>query len=154
MHAPGMPGKFSPTTEFHRKPLVSDPARAVMHVGIANPQWRGKRSRHSRRMHNPQFYVSGKMEYTPYSWPEPPVTHPTKDISCEIQIPWNAKVKQRLIWSQRYFAHICIGTFSMENINTLNLKFYRNCVSGTSPWTATGPVLIHYPYTWGEYNIN
>ena len=35
-------------------------ARAVMHVGIANPWWRGKRSRHSRRMHNPQIYVSGK----------------------------------------------------------------------------------------------
>ena len=35
-------------------------ARAVMHVGIANPQLRGKRSRHSRRMRNPQFYVSGK----------------------------------------------------------------------------------------------
>ena len=35
-------------------------APAVMHVGIANPQWRGKRSRHSRRMHNPQFYVFGK----------------------------------------------------------------------------------------------
>ena len=35
-------------------------ARAVMHVGIANPRWRGKRPRHSRRMHNPQFYVSGK----------------------------------------------------------------------------------------------
>ena len=31
-----------------------------MHVGIANLQWQGKRSRHSRRMHNPQFYVSGK----------------------------------------------------------------------------------------------
>ena len=31
-----------------------------MHVGIANPHWRGKRSRHSRRMRNPQFYVSGK----------------------------------------------------------------------------------------------
>ena len=31
-----------------------------MHVGIANPRWRGKRSRHSRRMRNPQFYVSGK----------------------------------------------------------------------------------------------
>ena len=25
-----------------------------MHVGIANPRWRGKRSRHSWRMHNPQ----------------------------------------------------------------------------------------------------
>ena len=34
-------------------------ARAVMHVRIANPRWRGKRSRHSRRMRNPQFYVSG-----------------------------------------------------------------------------------------------
>ena len=31
-----------------------------MHVGIANPCWRGKRSRHSQRMRNPQFYVSGK----------------------------------------------------------------------------------------------
>ena len=30
-------------------------ARAVMHVGIANPRWRGKRSRYSRRMRNPQF---------------------------------------------------------------------------------------------------
>ena len=35
-------------------------ARAAMHVGIANSRWRGKRSRHSRRMHNPQCYVSGK----------------------------------------------------------------------------------------------
>ena len=29
-------------------------------VGIANPQWRGKRSQHPRRLRNPQFYVSGK----------------------------------------------------------------------------------------------
>ena len=32
-------------------------ARVVMHVGIANPRWQGK---HSRCIHNPQFYVSGK----------------------------------------------------------------------------------------------
>ena len=34
-----------------------------MHVGIANPRWwdkRSRHSRHSRRMCNPQFYVSGK----------------------------------------------------------------------------------------------
>ena len=30
-----------------------------MHVGIPNPRWRGKRSRHSRRMRNPKIYVSG-----------------------------------------------------------------------------------------------
>ena len=43
------------------------PARAVMHVGIANPRWRGKRSRHSRRMRNPQFYVPGKRPIE--NWP-------------------------------------------------------------------------------------
>ena len=31
-----------------------------MHVGIANPRWRGKRSRHSRRMRNSLFHVSVK----------------------------------------------------------------------------------------------
>ena len=55
---------------LQRKPLVSDPgrhhgtcvthARAVMHVGIANPRWQGKRSLHSRRIRNPEFYVSDK----------------------------------------------------------------------------------------------
>ena len=35
-------------------------ARAERHVGITNLRWRGKRSRHFRRMRNPQFYVSGK----------------------------------------------------------------------------------------------
>ena len=34
--------------------------RVVMYVGIANPWWLGKLSRHSRRLHNPQFDVSGK----------------------------------------------------------------------------------------------
>ena len=45
---------------IQREPLVNDPslhhgtcdARAVMHVGIANPRRRVKRSRHSRRMRN------------------------------------------------------------------------------------------------------
>ena len=67
-HAPGMPAMFSPP------PWVSDPAasrhardaRAVMHAEIAYwrcflwSRWRGKRSRHSRRMHYPQFHVSVK----------------------------------------------------------------------------------------------
>ena len=37
---------------------------AMMHVGIPNPQWRRKRSRHSQRMHNSQFYVSCKRPIT------------------------------------------------------------------------------------------
>ena len=63
-----MPGTFSPQPTWkeyassrsrHASRHVRH-VRAVMHVGIANPLWRGKRSRHSRRMHNLQFYVSGK----------------------------------------------------------------------------------------------
>ena len=67
-HAPGMPETFSPP------PRVSDPdmhhGTSVTHVPCWMPgsltsgfllSWRwGKRSRHFRRMRNPQFYVSGK----------------------------------------------------------------------------------------------
>ena len=67
-NAPGMPGMF-PRHRLQRKPLVSDPGMhhdtCVTHVpwcmsGSLTRRWQGKRSRHSRRMRNPQFYVSGK----------------------------------------------------------------------------------------------
>ena len=65
-HAPGIPETFSP-------PWVSDPdmhhGACVTHVlwcmpesltsGFLWSRWWGKRSRHSRRMCNPPFYVSG-----------------------------------------------------------------------------------------------
>ena len=67
-HVPGMPGTFSPP------PLVSNPdlhhGTCVTHVPWCMPGsltsgflWSrgpGKRSQHSRRMRNRQFYVSGK----------------------------------------------------------------------------------------------
>ena len=59
-------GNVFPATDFKGNRLLAIPAcitrdaRAVMHVGIANMLWRGNRSRHSRCMRNPQFYVSGK----------------------------------------------------------------------------------------------
>ena len=65
---PGMAGTFFPATDLkeitrsrsrHASRHVRH-ARAALHVGIANPRWRGRRSRHSRRMPNPQFYVSGE----------------------------------------------------------------------------------------------
>ena len=72
-HAPGMPGTFSPPLR------VSDPdmhhGMSVTHVPCFMPGsltsgflWsrrRGKRSRHSRCMRNPQFYVSGR---GPWQW--------------------------------------------------------------------------------------
>ena len=64
----GNAGNIFPATDFKGNRLLASRhasrharhARAVMHVGIANPRWWGKRSRQSRRMRNPQFYVSGK----------------------------------------------------------------------------------------------
>ena len=65
-HAPGMLGAFSPpltskeTVSFLSRHASRHVRHAVIHVGIANPRCRGKSSRYSWRMHNPQFYVSGK----------------------------------------------------------------------------------------------
>ena len=67
-HSPGMPG----TLPRHRRLPIPTciMARAVTHVRWCIPgslthgflwrRWRGKLSRHSRRMRNPQFYVSCK----------------------------------------------------------------------------------------------
>ena len=75
-HSPGMPGTFSPLLRF------SDPAmhhgRCVTHVPwcmsgslTSGFLWsQGKRSRHSRRMHNQQFYVSGKRPICIYAYNE------------------------------------------------------------------------------------
>ena len=67
-HAPGMPGTFSPTTAFSDTDMHH--GTCVTHVpwcmsgsltsGFLWSRWRGKRARHSRRMRNPRFYVSGK----------------------------------------------------------------------------------------------
>ena len=68
-HAPGMPRTFSPPP-----PRVSNSdmhhGTCVRHVPQCMPgsltsaflwnRWRGKQSRHSRCMRNPQFYASGK----------------------------------------------------------------------------------------------
>ena len=67
-HAPGMPGMISPP------PRISDPdvhhctcmtqvpwcTTETLTNGFIWSRWRGKRSRHSRRMRNTQVYVSGK----------------------------------------------------------------------------------------------
>ena len=80
-----------PRHRLQNKPFVSDPgvhhSTCLMHAGIANPQWRGKGSRHSRRMRNPQFYVSDK-------WPTGCCTAPSwwlliVDINCHSKC-WKA----------------------------------------------------------------
>ena len=63
-HAPGLPGTFSPRVrdpDIHHGTCVTH-VPWCMSGSLTSDfiRWRGKRSRHSRRMRNPQFYVSGK----------------------------------------------------------------------------------------------
>ena len=104
---------------FFSPPRVSDPdmqhGTCVTHVtwcmpgyltsGVIWSRWRGKRSRHSRRMRNPQFYVSGKRPIAAdvlAHWFEPMMvsklthicvtwSHWVKD---QIYIIWNICIKQ------------------------------------------------------------
>ena len=67
-HASGMPGTFSPppwvsNSDMHHGTCVAHVPWCMpgsLTSGFRQSWWRGKRSRHSRRMRKPQFYVSGK----------------------------------------------------------------------------------------------
>ena len=84
-----------------------------MHVGIANPRCRGKRSRHSRRIRSPQVLriwqeVHGEFSskppfvFPPITWPRP-----TNGISIEIAI-WSKFAVLWLKYAQltRNFAYV------------------------------------------------
>ena len=71
-HAPGMPGTFSPTPrvsdpDMHHGTCVTHLPRCMSGSLTSGSIWSrsGKRSRHSRRMLNPQFYVSSKRPIVP-----------------------------------------------------------------------------------------
>ena len=106
-HAPDMPGTFPPP------PRVSDPdmhhGTCVTHVpwcmpgsltsGFLGSRWRGKRSRHSQRMRNPQFYVSGKrpIEATPVM-----TNHQQKDLDMYAKLELNAMLYKHLPSFENY----------------------------------------------------
>ena len=64
----GKPGKFSPPSclrdpDMHQGTCVTHMPWCIpgsLTSVFRRSRWRGKRSRHSRRISNPQFYVSGK----------------------------------------------------------------------------------------------
>ena len=65
-HSPGMPGTLFPRVshrDMHHGTCVTHVPWCIpgsLTSGFLWSQWREKRSRHSRRMRNPQFYASGK----------------------------------------------------------------------------------------------
>ena len=113
-HAPGMPGAFSPP------PPVSDldkhQGTCVTHVpwcmsvaltsGFLWSRWPGKRSRHSRRMRNPQFYVSGKRPMACDQFSTKALHKPMQTYCQELQLNLNKNIQLFLkkmhfkIWSE------------------------------------------------------
>ena len=96
-----------PRHQLQRKPLVSNPG---MHHGtcVTHVPWcmsgsltcggRGKRSRHSRRMRNPQFYVSGK---------RPMETHSTWLAFCERIHQWLVDFPQKMVSDADLWCFLC-----------------------------------------------
>ena len=74
LHALGMPETFSPPTrvsgpDMHHGTCVTHVPWCIpglLTSGFLWSRWRGKHSRHSRHIHNPRFYVSGKRPISNY----------------------------------------------------------------------------------------
>ena len=111
VHAPVLPGKFFalPISIASLRFRHARDARAVMHIGIANPQRREKRSRHSRHVHNPQPYASDKR---PIEWSLPSQTFPRLRYNYPVNVIFHAF---HYNWDSTTF-HVMLFVFTQMNI--------------------------------------
>ena len=93
-HAPGMLGTVSPPPrvgdrDMHLVTCVTHMLWCMpvsLTIGLLWSRRRGKRSRHSRRMRNPQFCVSGKRPMVWYKMTNPVLIYKLHDILLCIEI--------------------------------------------------------------------
>ena len=132
-HAPRM---FSPP------PRVSDPGMhhgtCVSHVpwcmsgsltsGFLWSRWRGKRSRHSRRMRNPQFYVSGKR----------PMGRMQMASLCSILqgywLPWDSRCRIMLNFGRRRTYTMINQGVMWDGMGILETSFFLDLWLHTNSW--------------------
>ena len=105
-------GKVFPTSNFKANRYLAIPACIMAHAWrtcpdacrVANPLWQGKRSWHSRRMRNPQFYVSGKrpMQYL-VMW-----DHVMKRLDCIY--PHTSNIRHTLVGNKIVNHSYVVGT--------------------------------------------
>ena len=89
-----------------------------MPCGFPLSRWRGKRSQHSRRMRNPQFYVSGKKPIQQQSV-KIDVTEPESSNAVSLVLPrpveWNS------VWYKQFpFIHNVYHCWSRDHYINLN----------------------------------
>ena len=130
-------------------------ARAMMHVGIANPLWRRKRSRHSRRMRNPQVYVSGKRLMTSqlcltsdYMLPGDVDTDVTLRILSHLCTERSSESVNMSSWmrlNMKYDEHACTRMISCVNIKQIDIK---NGINPCCPTTTRQEII---KWTFAKY---
>ena len=122
----GNAGTFSPL------PWVSNPdmhhGTCVTHVpwwipgslcsGFLWSRWRGKRSRHSRRMRNPQLYVSGK--------------RPMEDDQCS-----QSSNRRFLLKLNRFFDFVVISRFLVTKAEFERCNFEGSKFDGLHKWLSS-----------------
>ena len=134
VHAQGMPETFSPPLQIsypdmhHRTCITHVPwcMPGSLKSGFLWSWWRGKRSRHSRRMRNPKFYVSGKRPMAFHLL----VTESLLD-QCRLIDNWPPKNKlySLLQWNWNW----SILTFIQENafeMSSAKCRSFCLCLSG------------------------
>ena len=115
-----------PRHRFQWKPQVSMDhamrhARAVMHVGIANSRWWGKRSRHSRRMRKPQFYISDKR---PIKW--------CRYSVCPLQyVHMSLRTNILVVVKQSIYMGLCDTCLCCKSLRHLSVRLVTSLIVGS-----------------------
>ena len=119
-------------------------ARAVMHVGVANPRRRGKRYRHSRRMGNPQFYISGKR-------PIPRKVKVTLIYQTELSLSTSNVLSRVPLWCSQSSLSIIVrailGSYFSET--TIDVMAWMN---NQIPFFSYGHNYLSMSYSWCRFN--
>ena len=114
VHAPGMPGTFLPpppvrNPDMHHGTCMTHVPWCMSGSLTSSFLWswrRGKRSRHSRRMRNTQFYVSGKR---PIDVETKTGIHECSFIFCELWITIKINMYELEIWRVTLAAFVGTG---------------------------------------------
>ena len=113
-----------------------------INFGIANPRWRGKRSRHPRRMHNMQLHV--KRPCTHFLWC---TVYITFSNAC-----WFSSYKIYIAFKRTLFAESVVHLW----IKTAKYEFTKTTLKVTSRITLTSqhPTRYNRIASWNSITIS
>ena len=122
-------GRF-PRHRLQRKPLVNDPGvHHVMHVGIANPRWRGKRSgiHDTSATRNFMYLVRGLYRMTFCYISNVHVLNHCNSISMRMRQGLGYNSTKCILWSVILFLHARIVLTTGRGLFILLASWQQHC---------------------------